>query len=235
MSRIYIPANKPEDWRKLLAKPRKHWKRGYSAKTLAYCWQEYNDFPKSVRKVFRNCGIELFKNIKLLVAFPEYPVYLPPSNRNPSQNDIFILAKSNGQLVSIAVEGKVAESFDKPVSKWLDDRVNGSTGKDERLLFLLRKLQLTTEEVPNIRYQLLHRTASALIEAKKFNAENALMLVHSFSKSDEWIEGFEDYRNFLALYGLKDVQPDSILFAKTIDGINLYFGYVKGEKKYLDI
>jgi hypothetical protein len=35
MSKIFIPANKPEDWKSLLAEPDKHWKTGYSAKTLA--------------------------------------------------------------------------------------------------------------------------------------------------------------------------------------------------------
>lgn len=232
MSRIYVPASKPEDWRKLLAKPRKHWKRGYSAKTLAYCWQEDDGFPKSVRKVFRNCEIELFKNIKLLLAFPEYKVSLPPKGGRPSQNDIFILARGGEQLVSIAVEGKVAEPFGETVVQW---KSKDSEGKRKRLKFLREELQLEKIQIDHIRYQLLHRTVSAILEAKKFNAENALMLVHSFNKSDEWIEGFEDYRNFLALYGLKDVQPDSILFAKSIDGVDLYFGWVKGEKKYLEI
>jgi len=38
---------------------------------------------------------------------------------------------------------------------------------------------------------------SALIEAKKFKAENGLMLVHSFSRINE---GFDDYIQFLALF-----------------------------------
>lgn len=232
MSRIYVPANKPEDWRKLLAKPRRHWKREHSAKALAYCWQGENGFPRSVRKVFRNCGIELFKNIKLLIAFPEYKVSLRPRGGRPSQNDIFVLAKVGEQLISIAVEGKVSEPFGETVAEW---KSKITEGKRERLEFLRKQLQLEKVQIDHIRYQLLHRTVSAILEAKKFNTENALMLVHSFSKSDEWIEGFEDYRNFLALYGLKYVQPDSILFAKSIDGIDLYFGWVKGDKKYLEI
>ena len=231
MGRIYVPANKPEDWRKLLAKPRNHWKRGYSAKALAYCWQEDDGFPKSVRKVLINCEIELFKNISLLLAFPEYKVSLPPRGGRPSQNDIFILAKGGEQLVSIAIEGKVSEPFGETVAEW---KSKITEGKRQRLEFLRKQLQLENVQIDHIRYQLLHRTVSAILEAKKFNAENALMLVHSFSKSDEWIEGFEDYRNFLALYGLEDVQPDSIMFAKSIEGMALYFGWVKGEKKYLN-
>lgn len=222
MSRFFIPADKPEDWRKLLAKPRTHWRTGYSAKELARCWQQANDFPESVRNVFQSSGIELFQNIELLLAFPEYKVPLPGGNR-PSQNDIFILAKGNEQLVSITVEGKVTEPFGETVAEW---KSKDSEGKRRRLEFLCGELQLQKEQIDHMRYQLLHRTASAIIEAKKFNAENALMLVHSFDKSDEWIEGFKDYQKFLALYGLGDIEPNLLVYARNIDGINLYLGWV---------
>lgn len=80
MSRFFIPANSPEDWKPLLAEPDKHWRDGYSAKLLAYTWQQSDNFPKSVRDVFRKCGIPLFRNAKLLLAFPEYKIPLPGGN-----------------------------------------------------------------------------------------------------------------------------------------------------------
>jgi len=220
MSKIFVPANNPEDWKPLLAEPHKHWKTGYSAKALAYCWQEANDFPEDVRRVFKKSGIGLFQNIELLIAFPEWKVPLSGGSR-PSQNDIFILAKGNNQLISITVEGKVSEVFGEEVKEW---KKHDSEGKRERLKFLCDKLQLDEEQIDHIRYQLLHRTVSAIIEAEKFNAPNALMLVHSFSQSDE---GFDDYCQFLALFGLKNVKPDSLVFAKNINGIDLYFGWVR--------
>jgi len=33
---FYRVINGPEDWKPLLAEPEKHWRTGYSAKTLAY-------------------------------------------------------------------------------------------------------------------------------------------------------------------------------------------------------
>ena len=226
MNRIFIPVSKPQDWKLLLAEPDKHWKTGYSAKALAYCWQEASDFPECVRNVFKKSGIELFQNIELLLAFPEYKVFLPGGPR-PSQNDIFILAKGNNQLVSIMVEGKVTEPFGKTIAEWRQD---DSKGKYIRLKFLLKELGLAeNKQIDTIRYQLLHRTASAVIEAKKFKAENALMLVHSFSEANE---GFDDYCHFLALFGLKG-KIDSLVFAKSINGIDLYFSWVRGDKKYL--
>jgi len=226
VNKILIPTNKPEDWKSLLADPDKHWRTGYSAKALAYCWQEANDFPQRVKDVFQKSGIGLFQNIELLLAFPEYKVSLP-GGRRASQNDIFILAKGKNQLISIMVEGKVSEPFDKTIAEWKS--VKGK-GKKTRLKFLCDILQLDEEQIDHIRYQLLHRAASAIIEARRFTAQNALMLVHSFSQSDEW---FDDYRQFLALFGLKGITPDSLVFARNINGIDVYFGWVRGDERYL--
>lgn len=226
MSKFFAPTNKPEDWRALLAEPNKHWKTGYSAKALAYCWEEADDFPRSVKKVFKDSGIELFHDIELLLAFPEYKVPLP-GGRRASQNDIFILARGNGQLLSIMVEGKVSEPFGETVADW---KLHDRGGKKIRLKFLCDELQFDEDKIDHIRYQLLHRTVSAMIEAKRLNAQNALMLVHSFSQSDEW---FDDYCQFLALFGVKG-ELDSLVFARTLDGINLCFAWVKGDKRYLE-
>ena len=219
MSKFFIPANNPEDWKLLLAEPGKHWKDEYSAKSLAYCWQGVNDFPKSVKKVFKNSGMQLFQNVKLLFAFPEYKVALPPRGGHPSQNDIFILAKGNNQLISIAVEGKALEPFGETIAEW---KSNSTKGKQTRFTFLCDLLQLDKKKIGHIRYQLLHRTASAIILAEKFNAKNALMLVHSFKAN---IEAFQDYQRFLELFGVKG-EVDSLSYAKRINGIKLFFGWV---------
>ncbi len=225
MGKIFVPVDNPEAWKVFLADPR-HWKTGYSAKSLAYCWQETDDFPKCVKYVFQNSSIDIFKNIELLLAFPEYKVSLAGGLRS-SQNDIFILAKGNGQLIAIAVEGKVAEDFGQTVAEWRLKK-DGKTNKDKRLKFLLQELCL--EDITgDIRYQLIHRSASAIIEAKKFNIKNALMLVHSFSQV---YEHFEDYNQFLSIFGLIG-KKDSLVGPIDINGVNLFFGWVKGDKRFL--
>jgi len=231
MSKFFIPSNTPEDWKSLLADPVKHWKTGYSAKALAYSWQEADDFPRSVKRVFKNSGIELFRDIEMLIALPEYKVPLP-GGRRASQNDIFVLAKGNGQLISIVVEGKVDESFGEVIGDW---KLKDGGGKKVRLKFLCDVLQLDVNKIDHIRYQLLHRTASVVIEAKKFNAQNALMLVHAFKKTKEhYDQSFRDYGQFLELFDAEG-KPDSIALGKKIDSINLYFGWVKGNKRYLGV
>ncbi len=47
-----------------------------------------------------------------------------------------------------------------------------------------------------VRYQLLHRTAAAVIEAERFKTDAAAMIVHSFSATGA---GFDDYDRFVEL------------------------------------
>ena len=86
-------------------------------------------------------------------------------------------------------------------------------------------------QIGSIRYQLLHRTASALIEAKHFNASAAMMLVHAFSQTHEW---FEDYEAFAALYRIT-AERNTVHRAGRLDGIELYLGWVTGDAKYLEM
>ena len=89
MAKIYIPSTGVDQWQRLLADPEKHWRKGYSARTLAYCWEEEaNDFPSSVRAVLDNSGIESLQNLELLLAVPEHQVQLRGGAR-PSQNGVW--------------------------------------------------------------------------------------------------------------------------------------------------
>ena len=42
MSKFYLPTVGPNDWQCLLADPAKQWRAGFSAKTLAHCWESAN-------------------------------------------------------------------------------------------------------------------------------------------------------------------------------------------------
>jgi hypothetical protein len=51
---------------------------------------------------------------------------------------------------------------------------------------LCATLGLNTSDVGGLRYQLLHRTASAVYEAQRYRSRRAIMLVHSFSPM-KWV------------------------------------------------
>src|SRR5207248_8990828 len=130
----------------------------------------------------------------------------------------FVLARREpGDLVTIAVEGKAEEPFgDGPVSKW---RAEEGAGRKERLAFLLDVLALPDDDrLGRIQYQLLHRTASAVIEAREFGAGHAVMLIHSFSPRDS---RFEDFANFAALYGVT-VDKGSVTRARELGDVTLH-------------
>lgn len=76
MKRIYIPTVSADDWRKHLAEPDKHWRSGYSAKTLAECWEQSNGFPVEFQRLFSSAGNQAFAELELLLAIPEYRVDL---------------------------------------------------------------------------------------------------------------------------------------------------------------
>lgn len=116
-ARIYVPATGPNEWQRLLAEPDKHWRTGYSAKSLATCWLEADGYPAEVRNALEASPDRNLHGVELLFGTPEHEVPLP-GTRRPSQNDIWVLARGAKTLVSSAVEGKVAEPFDKTVVEW---------------------------------------------------------------------------------------------------------------------
>lgn len=224
---IVIPTHGPEDWQQLLAEPDKHWRTGYSARSLAYSWEEAQSRPSGMPTEVESALAQepRLAELELLLGIPEHEVPLP-GGRRPSQTDLWGLARSATELVSIAVEGKVSEMFGPTLEEW---QAQPSSGKQTRLDFLCECLALPMPPPGTIRYQLLHRTASAVIEAKRFQAGCAVLLIHSFSQTNEW---FEDYRNFIQLYGVDANEGHPVCLAKP-DGVMLYAVWVKGNPEYL--
>ena len=215
---ILIPTKGPEDWKHLLADPDLHWKAGYAAYALAHRWEEAKGFPSEIKEALES--VPALEDVELLLAIPEYKVSLPGGGA-ASQNDLFCLARNRQGLVSIMVEGKVNEPFGPLVSEWYDDP---SPGKVKQLNFLCRTLGLDKDQVQGVRYQLLHRTASAILEAKRFKALTAAMLVHSFSPTYNW---FEDYAAFADLFETY-TSMDQVHSAGKIGDIHLYLAWIKG-------
>jgi hypothetical protein len=73
MDKFYVPTEGVKSWQKLLAEPNKHWKTGYSARSLAYCWEEARGFPKSVVDVFQSSPYELFHSI----TTKQFSIWIP--------------------------------------------------------------------------------------------------------------------------------------------------------------
>ena len=228
MFQIYMPTVAPDDWKRGLTDPDLHWKVGYSARALASCWENYKlkGLPPEINHIFRETSKSAFNKISLLIGLPEHHVILPGGSR-ASQNDLFLLAKdSNSDLISITVEGKVNETFGPTLDEW---KTTWTSGKAERLAYIQSALGISQELPGSTRYQLLHRTASAVVEAMRFNAKSAIMIVHSFSTSDMW---FDDFKAFVQLYK-REAQIGQLIPLNTANGIDIYTAWVKGDAKWL--
>lgn len=227
MTTIYVPSKGPEDWQPLLAKPDRHWKTGFSAKSLAYCWEEARGFPKSVQSAMAASDPKVFGDVEMLLAIPEHQVSLPPTDGRPTQCDLFVLARNGDGLITMAVEAKVDEPFGEIVSERFK---NPTDGERVRLEFLCDLLELDAGRRNGCRYQLLHRTAATILEAKRFSARHAVMAVHSFSRTRKWLAG---YQNFAACLGCASAPPGQFVHVGMRGGVHLHLGWVAGEEEFL--
>jgi hypothetical protein len=218
---VLVPSTGPDAWERLLQSP-SHWCTGYSARSLAHSWSDAAGFPREIQRAFDESDV--LTGTRLLLAIPEHRVELPGSDE-PSHTDLWALGRTPSALVSMAVEGKVNDPFGPTIDEWL---VDASANTRARLTGLLQLLRL--DSVPGTtRYQLLHRTASAILEARRFTASHAVMLVHSFSQDDAH---FDDFGAFAALLR---AEPRKYGFARSEQHSEptLHLGWVQGDAKYL--
>jgi hypothetical protein len=219
VSRFFVSPDSADGWAVGLSRP-DHWKPRYSAHSLAHTWHGADGFPPTVAAAFAASDLG---GLEFIVGIPEYKVALP-GGETASQTDLFVLARTGfGDTVAIAVEGKAREAFgDNTVAEW---RTGGSEGKQMRLAYLLAVLGLDDDDVVGAqRYQLLHRTASPLIEAARLNATHAVMLVHSFGGENRH---FDEFASFAAILGA-DPEVGAISRATKTER-SLYLGWISAE------
>src|ERR1700694_659831 len=74
VARILTFTTGPTDWQALLADPEKQWRTGYSAKTLAYCWEAAEGFPPEVAEALQRTDEAPLGNLTPVLAIPEFKV-----------------------------------------------------------------------------------------------------------------------------------------------------------------
>lgn len=219
LPRIHLPMKRPEDVIPHLGSPT-HWQPGRSAKSTTDLWFSSNAIPRSVASVLS--GDTRFAGATLLDAFLERGVDLG-DGKQPSQTDVMAIVRIGDELGILAVEAKVDEPFGPTVDEWLKAAKGDITVRESRLEHLCNTLGLTRSEVGSLRYQLIHRTASAVFEAKRYCSRQAAMLVQSFCPKRSW---FDDYAAFVNSMGLGSTEPGKVTPTKSCDGVELRLGWV---------
>ena len=226
--RLYVPAVEPEDVVRHLARKEKHWKAGKSAHALAYVWHGRADFPPAIDRVLKAHSI--FESAKLIDGFLERQTDLGSLGHH-SQTDLLVIAGLDQGLAVLAIEGKAGEPFGEYVHEWLgrneEEYKEKEYGKKkDRLEDLEKRLRLSRDETLSLRYQLLHRAASAILEAKRYRTSTAALLVHSFSDDKK---GFADFCSFLKKFGVKDPFANTLVGPILRDGVSLYAAWVQDD------
>jgi hypothetical protein len=227
MGAIFPFHSRPADWQALLANPAKQWRSGFSARTLAHCWAEADGFPPEVASALSTASAPLFAGLTPILGIPEFEVPLKGGDR-ASQNDIFVLARSHAGPVSIMVEGKVDEAFGPLLGDWLED-ASPASGKKDRLAFLLKTLGLAQQPADTIRYQLLHRAASAVLAGEQYHAVAAVLVVHSFSRQEA---GRDDFAAFCRLFGTTP-EAGHVERLPGEQAVPLFAVWVPGDQRFL--
>ncbi|MDA1138629.1 MAG: hypothetical protein O3B01_08605 [Planctomycetota bacterium] len=227
MKRIFVPTQNGTDWQRLLGKPKLHWKKGRSAMSAAACWEDANpNLPAEVLAVLGAANDLAIADLELLAAIPEWEVALP-GGATASQTDVLSLARNARNLVVLGVEAKVDEPFGPTLE---EKKAKATGGQLDRIAYLESELGRTEPFPGAVRYQLLHRSVSALLTARAFHAPVAVMLVHSFSPASAWRD---DFTAFCQELGCNTLSAD-LFEVPRVNGPRLILGWCKGNEKYLE-
>jgi hypothetical protein len=164
-----------------------------------------------------------FNGATLLFGIPEHQVSLKGGG-HASQTDLWALLRSPVGLISMAVEAKAGEAFDKTIDEWLAD-AKPTSGKPARLKQLREVLALQRELPGTLRYQLLHRAASAVLEAERFSAPDALLLVQSFTSDPDSLSAFSQFGSILGC----DCSAGMVVGGPTLGGVRLHLAWLDCE------
>jgi len=224
VNRVFIPSQSPGDWQRLLAKPDRHWKAGASAMAAASSWETATGIPAEL-KAMLDSGPAILCDLELLIAIPEWEVALP-GGATASRTDVLAITRNELGLVILAVEAKVNEPFGPTLA---EKRREASAGQETRLRYLHEALGLGQPLPDKIRYQLVHRAASALLTGRLFHARAAVMIVQSFSSDSRW---YEDFAAFAAALGVSPTSG-SVLTVPGVPSLPLYRAWCCGDPKHL--
>lgn len=227
MKRIVVPTRTGSDWQPLLAQPERHWKKGASAMTVAASWEGAGSaLPSEIAAALNLCGSACVADLRLIIARPEWEVALE-GGETTSNTDVLAICRNDVGLCVMAVEAKVHEGFGPLVGQ---KRAEASVGQSARVAYLERLLQVE-RFADGIRYQLVHRTASALLTAQEFYAGTAVMMVQAW---DAPSARQDEFKAFCSAMRGKQLSP--LVFAlPDFERPKLFVAWCNGDPKFLNV
>jgi len=204
MNQIHIATRSASDWRSRLGDPEKHWKRKASAMETAVSWEgvkSSSGLPKPIAAMFQAAKLN---EPELLLAIAEHKVPLV-GRGGDSQCDVWALVRTTQGTVSVSVEAKAQEDFGKnneTLEAWLKAGTSPASpaNRSMRWLQVEENLPKTGDGAyQGVPFQILHRCAAAVIEARRFRLTHAVFLVQSFNAPPNSFEKYALFANALGL------------------------------------
>ena len=222
MSRLFIGTRGAGSWRDRLASPDRQWKRGFSAFETAVAWEQasksISGIPTAIDKLLRESA---YRDPVLLLAVAEHKVDLPGGTA-ASQSDVWAFVSTSAGTLSMTVEAKAREAFgDEILEKWLiAGRTEASiANRKERWNYVSSHLP-ESDAFLQVRYQMLHRCAASVVEARRLGCQHAAFVVQAFNTPDT---SFQDYAVFC--HALKIPAVRGSLATTLVGGISLSVGW----------
>jgi len=195
MNRLCIETRGIGSWQDRLAKP-SHWRRGYSAMEVAASWEgaagRASGLPEPLELLFKDSP---FSNPVLMVGIAEHKVRLAGQGGD-SQCDVWALLNASQGVVSLSVEAKAKEPFgekNESLARWLraGKSLNSPKNRLRRWDDVMKNLPVAQDGVYfEIPFQLLHRCAAAVIEARHLRLQRAAFVVQAFGAPDQSFQAF---------------------------------------------
>jgi hypothetical protein len=228
MSRLLTHTRGLSSWRERLASPDRQWKRGFSAFETAVAWESASasasGLPPPLETLLRKSG---FGEPVLLLAVAEHKVDLPGGNA-ASQSDVWAIINTKAGLLSLTVEAKAREVFgDEILGKWLEAGKTELSIENRKVRWNHIRANLpVADSFHEVRYQILHRCAASVIEAKRLGCPNAAFVVQAFGKpdTDDLDVNFLAFEVFCAAVRLPAARGS--LSTTSVDGISLSIGWI---------
>lgn len=226
MSNLCISTRGIGSWRERLADPDRQWKRRFSAFETAVSWElaatSKFEIPSPIGKLFTESN---YRKPALIFAVAEHKVNLP-GGAAASQCDVWAVVKTIQGMLSLTVEAKANEPFgDEIVERWLvAGKTEESMSNRKKRFEYVRSHLPPSDSLSPVRYQILHRCAASVIEAKRFGFQHAAFVVQAFSAPEQ---SFQDYAVFCQALNIPATRGR--LATTSVDGVSLSVGWADCE------
>lgn len=220
--RLYgAPLIDPVHVKPLLRDPDLHWKQGRSAYEAAHSWipaglYAQGGWPPKVREAI--CAAPEWSNTSIVAGFFEHATALDTMT-GPSNTDVLLVCNNGSNLGVAAIEAKAGETFGERVQEW-----KTTEGRERRYLWACDFFGVDPGECQLLRWQLFHRTAAAVLEARRFCARDAVMVVHDFSSTNASLHDFQAFSDRLKVSGNC---VGSISEPISVQGVSLRLSWVR--------